>query len=60
VPPLSLSLSLSLPTLKGQQGAKLNYSFAKDDVVGGESTVRVNYSGPIFSASFFLSFLLFF
>lgn len=37
----------SLPTLKGQQGAKLNYSFAKDDAVGGRAQLRVNYSGPL-------------
>lgn len=44
---------LPFPTLKGQQGAELNYSFAKDDVVGGRAQLRVNYAGLIFSDSFF-------
>lgn len=42
------------PALKGQQGAKQNYSFAKDDLVVEEHTVEGKLNCSYFLCLFFL------
>lgn len=45
----------SLPTLRGLQRAKLNYSFAKDDVVVEEHTFEGKLSWSYFLCPFFFN-----